>query len=305
MRPTLAAQALRDTTVEYLTTTFALAEPDTQEALTDFLTDPADGLFRGPYHRIRRPFRRPGRLAAAPRLAQGRFLAVRAPGRGLRAPDHQGRARPAAHPGHHRHRLRQDRVLPRPDHRPLPARQGGRQARDQGRAALPDERPGRRPADRIGKVLTDERLADVTAGLYIGEASSTKNGSPYGRVAVDRAEIRRNPPDILITNYKMLDLLLQRQQDAPLWADADLAYIVIDEFHTYDGAQAPTSPCCCGGSARSWEPPRRAVRSARSVRWRLRRPWRVARTRPAGPGRCGRFPGHARRGLAGVRRTVP
>ncbi|MEI5035383.1 hypothetical protein RB201_30120 [Streptomyces sp. S1A(2023)] len=57
MRPTLAAQALRDTTVEYLTTTFALAEPATQAALTDFLTDPADGLFRGPYHRIRRPFR--------------------------------------------------------------------------------------------------------------------------------------------------------------------------------------------------------------------------------------------------------
>lgn len=92
-------------------------------------------------------------------------------------------------------------------------------------------------ADRIGELLEDERLRDVTAGLYIGEASSTKNGSPYGRVAVDRAEIRRNPPDILITNYKMLDLLLQRQQDAPLWADADLAYIVIDEFHTYDGAQ--------------------------------------------------------------------
>ncbi|MEI5035382.1 DEAD/DEAH box helicase [Streptomyces sp. S1A(2023)] len=92
-------------------------------------------------------------------------------------------------------------------------------------------------ADRIGKLLEDVRLEDVTAGLFIGEASSTKNGSPYGRVAVDRAEIRRNPPDILITNYKMLDLLLQRQQDAPLWADADLAYIVIDEFHTYDGAQ--------------------------------------------------------------------
>ncbi|WP_443079886.1 DEAD/DEAH box helicase [Streptomyces sp. P9-A4] len=34
-----------------------LAEPETQRALTDFLTDPADGLFRGPYLRIRQPFR--------------------------------------------------------------------------------------------------------------------------------------------------------------------------------------------------------------------------------------------------------
>lgn len=57
MRPTLAAQALRETTVEYLTTTFALAEPETREALTAFLTDPGDGLFRGPYLRVRRPFR--------------------------------------------------------------------------------------------------------------------------------------------------------------------------------------------------------------------------------------------------------
>ncbi|MFC7648606.1 hypothetical protein ACFQX6_55290 [Streptosporangium lutulentum] len=52
-----------------------------------------------------------------------------------------------------------------------------------------------------------------------------------------RAEIRRNPPDILITNYKMLDLLLQRADDLPMWKDAELAYVVVDEFHTYDGAQ--------------------------------------------------------------------
>jgi hypothetical protein len=44
-------------------------------------------------------------------------------------------------------------------------------------------------------------------------------------------------PDILITNYKMLDLLLQRADDLPLWEGADLAYVVLDEFHTYDGAQ--------------------------------------------------------------------
>lgn len=93
-------------------------------------------------------------------------------------------------------------------------------------------------AGRLGKLLDeDPRLAEVTAGLYIGEASARRTASPYGRVMVDRSEIRRNPPDILITNYKMLDLLLQRQLDAPLWADADLAYVVIDEFHTYDGAQ--------------------------------------------------------------------
>ncbi|MGW6567057.1 DEAD/DEAH box helicase [Streptomyces sp. NPDC054975] len=238
MRPTLAAQALRDTTVEYLTTTFALAEPDTQEALTAFLTDPADGLFRGPYHRIRRPFR-------AAEDGWQRHLDW-----------WKGDFWPYAHQAEAFARLTtKDGHVPQPtlvttgtgsgktESFLVPIIDHCRRAKAAGKHGIkavllyPMNALAGDQADRIGKLLTDERLADVTAGLYIGEASSTKNGSPYGRVAVDRAEIRRNPPDILITNYKMLDLLLQRQQDAPLWADADLAYIVIDEFHTYDGAQ--------------------------------------------------------------------
>lgn len=238
MRPTLAAQALRETTVEYLTTTFALAEPATQQALTDFLTDPADGLFRGPYLRIRRPFRAAedgwqqhldwykddfwpyahqaeafARLTTKGGHVPQPTLVTTGTGSGktesflVPVVDHCRRAKAAGKPG-----IKAVLLYPM-------------------NALAGDQ------ADRLGKLLEDERLADVTAGLYIGEASSTANGSPYGRVMVERAEIRRNPPDILITNYKMLDLLLQRQQDAPLWADADLAYIVIDEFHTYDGAQ--------------------------------------------------------------------
>ncbi|MBT8225375.1 MAG: DUF1998 domain-containing protein, partial [Dactylosporangium sp.] len=68
---------------------------------------------------------------------------------------------------------------------------------------------------------------------YIGDVAAIE----YERVLTKRSEMRRTPPDILITNYKMLDLLLQRADDLPLWADADLAYVVLDEFHTYDGAQ--------------------------------------------------------------------
>ncbi|MEU0917215.1 DEAD/DEAH box helicase [Streptomyces cyaneofuscatus] len=238
MRPTLAAQALRDTTVEYLTTTFALAEPDTQRALTEFLTDPADGLFRGPYHRLRRPFR-----AAEDGWQQHLDW-------------YKGGFRPYAHQAEAFARLTtKGGNVPQPtlvttgtgsgktEAFLVPVIDHCRRSKAAGKHGIkavllyPMNALAGDQADRIGELLEDERLRDVTAGLYIGEASSTKNGSPYGRVAVDRAEIRRNPPDILITNYKMLDLLLQRQQDAPLWADADLAYIVIDEFHTYDGAQ--------------------------------------------------------------------
>ncbi|MER6533409.1 DEAD/DEAH box helicase [Streptomyces sp900105755] len=240
MRPTLAAQTLRDTTVEYLTTTFALAEPDTRESLEDFLTDPADGLFRGPYLRIRRPFR----------------------------PAADGWRRhldwyPTGFPTPYAHQAEAfARLTSKDGHRPqptlvttgtgsgktesflIPVLDHCRREKEAGRPGIkavllyPMNALAGDQADRLGQQLEDERLlaAGVTAGLYIGEASS-RGAKPYGRVEVERAEIRRNPPDILITNYKMLDLLLQRQQDAPLWRDADLAYIVIDEFHTYDGAQ--------------------------------------------------------------------
>lgn len=238
MRPTLAAQTLRDTTVEYLTTTFALAEPDTQDALEDFLTDPADGLFRGPYLRIRRPFR----------------------------PAADGWQRqldwyPADFPAPYAHQAEAfARLTSKDGHRPqptlvttgtgsgktesflVPVLDHCRRAREAGKPGIkavllyPMNALAGDQADRLGDQLEDSRLRDVTAGLYIGESSS-RGTAPYKRVMVDRAEIRRNPPDILITNYKMLDLLLQRQQDASLWRDADLAYIVIDEFHTYDGAQ--------------------------------------------------------------------
>jgi ATP-dependent helicase YprA (DUF1998 family) len=239
MRPTLAAQTLRETMVEYLTTTFALAEPDTQDALEAFLTDPADGLFRGPYLRLRRPFR----------------------------PAADGWQRhldwyPADFPVPYAHQAEAfARLTSKDGHRPQPTlvttgTGSGKTESflipvlDHCRRAKASGRPGVKAvllypmnalagdqADRLGDLLDrDPRLSEVTAGLYIGEASA-RGGSPYGRVEVDRAEIRRNPPDILITNYKMLDLLLQRQQDAPLWRDADPAYVVIDEFHTYDGAQ--------------------------------------------------------------------
>ena len=62
--------------------------------------------------------------------------------------------------------------------------------------------------------------------------------SPRGLIT-DRAVIRDLAPDILLTNYKMLDQLLLRPADADLWRQSadSLQYLVLDEFHTYDGAQ--------------------------------------------------------------------
>ena len=56
----------------------------------------------------------------------------------------------------------------------------------------------------------------------------------------ERKKIAANPPDILLTNYMMAELLLTRQDelDAQVIANADdLEFIILDELHTYRGRQ--------------------------------------------------------------------
>ncbi len=54
----------------------------------------------------------------------------------------------------------------------------------------------------------------------------------------ERETIRSNPPDILLTNYMMLELLLTRTEDRELVRAAqDLRFLIFDELHTYRGRQ--------------------------------------------------------------------
>jgi len=53
-----------------------------------------------------------------------------------------------------------------------------------------------------------------------------------------REEMLRQPPHILITNYAMLEHLLLFPKNAPLFRHEMLRYLVLDEVHTYSGAQA-------------------------------------------------------------------
>jgi superfamily II DNA or RNA helicase len=53
-----------------------------------------------------------------------------------------------------------------------------------------------------------------------------------------REDMLENPPSILITNYAMLEHLLLLPRNAPLFANNTLQSIVLDEIHTYNGAQA-------------------------------------------------------------------
>ena len=53
-----------------------------------------------------------------------------------------------------------------------------------------------------------------------------------------REEMLTTPPHILITNYAMLEHLLLFPKNAPLFRHDTLRFLVLDEVHTYAGAQA-------------------------------------------------------------------
>ena len=95
-------------------------------------------------------------------------------------------------------------------------------------------------ADRLAKPITNEpALAGVTAAIFTGEATGSMKKVTKVSLINDRDQIRQDPPDILLTNYKMLDQLLLREEDREIWkrSATSLQYLVLDEFHTYDGAQ--------------------------------------------------------------------
>jgi len=86
----------------------------------------------------------------------------------------------------------------------------------------------------------------VTVGLYVGGENSPSKSMTDNSVITDRDTLRSSPPDILMTNYKMLDYLLIRQKDQALWGDngaETLKYLVVDELHSFDGAQGSDLAC--------------------------------------------------------------
>jgi len=89
------------------------------------------------------------------------------------------------------------------------------------------------------------KLPQITFGRYTGETPYTlAEMSPEDRAEVStdneratREEIRREPPHILLTNFAMLEYLLLRPADADVFRHNRLRFVVLDEAHTYQGAQ--------------------------------------------------------------------
>ncbi len=116
-------------------------------------------------------------------------------------------------------------------------------------------------AKRIAELIwtSPELKGNVTAGMYVGghEQNSSRMMSE-DNVITDHETMLGNPPDILMTNYKMLDYLLIRPKDAVLWKENKpdtLKYIAVDELHTFDGAQGTDLACLLRRlKSRLWTP---------------------------------------------------
>jgi ATP-dependent helicase YprA (DUF1998 family) len=236
VRPTLEAQGLKESLLQYLSTTYGLADEGARKALNAFLGDEATGMFRGPYLRLRTPF------TPADDGWQQHLDWVRTDGWTPYA--HQARAfarltskdgrtpRPTLVTTGTGSGKTESFLYPVLDHCARERAAGNNRVKAV--FLYPMNALATDQAGRINDLLTDyDELRGVRAGLYIGEKAVTH----YDHVYTRRQDMQLSPPDILITNYKMLDLLLQRAADAPLWDGSDIRYVVVDEFHSYDGAQ--------------------------------------------------------------------
>ncbi|MFT3770139.1 MAG: DEAD/DEAH box helicase [Minicystis sp.] len=246
MIPLLAAREIRDTLLDYLRSTWQLADKSLEAALLSFLSGP-QGMFKGPWVRLALPFALAPDDAAIP-------LDIR----------------PSYRPYLHQ-LLAWQRLSSKDGHEPeativttgtgsgktecflYPILDHAYRAQQRGEKGIkaivlyPMNALAADQARRMASVVhADDRLRGrLRIGMFVGGEGRNRD---MGRAHVidRRDDLRRHPPDILLTNYRMLDLLLQRPSDAPLWAQnapGRLRYLVLDELHTYDGAQGTDVAC--------------------------------------------------------------
>lgn len=78
----------------------------------------------------------------------------------------------------------------------------------------------------LKKFLKNVPDTHIRVEKYTGQESLSK-----------KTEIQNDPPQILLTNYVMLELMLSRTHEAKFVKSPNLKFLVLDELHTYRGRQ--------------------------------------------------------------------
>ncbi|WP_299018076.1 DEAD/DEAH box helicase [uncultured Photobacterium sp.] len=280
MLPATLALEVKKQVLHYLGATFQMRLPETEKALQDFFNDPENGLFKGPWVQIKRPFRLADDHGSVFFNLPVPFLPFKHQWKSWKrlssknnTPQHtlvttgtgSGKTECFLYPLLD-HCLRQHNVGKRDGIKAIVLYPMNALAADQaGRFAEEILKSNLLSYEHNGK-----RIAKIRVGLYTGrmgqstgkeegaepgtykEVTVIKTNSETGKESytaiTNRASMQKDPPDILLTNYKMLDYLLLRPKDQDIWRfnqqDVSLLqYLVLDELHTYDGAQGADVAC--------------------------------------------------------------
>lgn len=241
------AYEIRESILAYLKATFTFQDRKVHKAFYDFLTEGTNGIFKGPYLSIKLPFVKAIEedIATIPLEIKPAWPPY----------DHQVKSW---------HRLSTaNEQQPKPTIVTTGTGSGKTEAflyplldycyQNRHRPGVkviilyPMNALATDQAKRLAETIyEDERLQGVvTAGLFIGEGKDAKKYPKTmgaGNIIENRDAIIDSPPDILLTNFKMLDYGLMQSKYHNLWSynfkDTELLkFLVLDELHTYDGAQ--------------------------------------------------------------------
>ena len=105
--------------------------------------------------------------------------------------------------------------------------------------------------DQIRRLRDLLKDTDITFGRFTGETEDAQNkalekyrteneSDPIKNELISREEMRKTPPNILITNYAMLEYMLLRHTDNSIFTNKNALtwkYIVFDEAHSYNGSK--------------------------------------------------------------------
>ena len=101
----------------------------------------------------------------------------------------------------------------------------------------------RQQSDVTGRMIKGSSRADYEARRKkSAQDQKTSAVHPYEE-RVSRQEMQSNPPRILLTNVKQLELLLTRKQDIEMFDKSQLQFLVFDEAHTFSGAIGAETAC--------------------------------------------------------------
>lgn len=232
--------------IEYLKATFTFKDKKVERAFTDFIENPQNGMFKGPYISLRLPFIKADPDEKIPLDIKPSFSPFK-------------------------HQIESfNKLSTEQNHNPEPTilttgtGSGKTEAflyplldycfknkEEKGVKAIilyPMNALATDQAKRIADTIySDERLKNkLTAGLFIGEGRDNNKTYPDfmgpDHIIENRESILNIAPDILLTNFKMLDYALMRNNYHRLWENnllnqRLLKFIVLDELHTYEGAQ--------------------------------------------------------------------